>query len=207
MIIQLTTCIMLILRWNMIRIYLGLSMSCVEHLQQYKNGKHNSLTFSMSTMWHEPQNHYDDSYFCAFSLVRLNKRTDKFTKFSYPNFEICCTQPIAHSDDILIPVQSSIWLFKNDSWVFLTKITAKLILNVTYQGWEMNIFHSRLPKTALNSIFLAFCLTEKMTCIKELCQKLVKNILDYIMQNSTFTQEKFISNKFRKVTVRLPFLS
>ena len=32
------------------------------------------------------------------------------------------------------PKQGSIKLFKNDSWVFLTKITAKLILNIFHHG-------------------------------------------------------------------------
>ena len=45
---------------------------------------------------------------------------------------------------------------------FSTKITAKVILNVAHHGWVgKNIFHSRLPKTALNRIFQSFCFTEK----------------------------------------------
>ena len=80
--------------------------------------------------------------------------------------------------------------------IFLTKITAKLILNVAYHGWETKkFFHSRLPKTALCRIFLTFYLTEKMNCIKELCQKSFINILNYIMQNYAYMQEKITSVK------------
>ena len=57
----------------------------------------------------------------------------------------------------------------------------------------MKIFDSRLPETFLNSIFLAFYLTEKTNCIKELCQKSFENILNYIMWNSACMQENVIS--------------
>ena len=57
----------------------------------------------------------------------------------------------------------------------------------------MKIFDSRLPETFLNSIFLAFYLTEKTNCIKELCQKSFENILNYIMWNSACMQENIIS--------------
>ena len=39
-----------------------------------------------------------------------------------------------------------------------------------------------MPKTALNGIFVAFYLTEKTNCIKELCQKSFKNILNYYVE-------------------------
>ena len=79
-----------------------------------------------------------------------------------------------------------------DSWVFLTKITAKLILNVAYHGWETKMFPFRLPKMALSGNFPAFDFTGKTTCNEGLCQKSFENI-NYIMHNSTYTQEKIIS--------------
>ena len=43
------------------------------------------------------------------------------------------------------------------------EITAKLILNAAYHRWVIKkIFHSRLPKTVLNSVFLPFYLTENI---------------------------------------------
>ena len=43
------------------------------------------------------------------------------------------------------------------------EITAKLILNAAYHRWAIKkIFHSRLPKTVLNSVFLPFYLTENI---------------------------------------------
>lgn len=53
--------------------------------------------------------------------------------------------------------QNSIWLFKNFCWMFLTKINAKLIVNVVHHAWTMKkIFHSRSPKTFLNYISFTF---------------------------------------------------
>ena len=44
------------------------------------------------------------------------------------------------------------------------KLTANLILNVALRGLgAKNIFSSRLPKTALNSNFSSFYLTEKIS--------------------------------------------
>ena len=65
------------------------------------------------------------------------------------------------------------------------------------------MFHLRLPKTVLNSIFLAFGLTGKMTCIKELHQKSLENVLNYIMQNSTYIQKKIISASVKTLQVKL----
>ena len=84
-------------------------------------------------------------------------------------------------------------------------MTAKLILNVAYHGWEMKVFRSRLPKMALNSNFLAFDFTEKTTFI--MCQKSFKTILNYIMQNSTYTQEKIISASVKTLQIKLFLLS
>ena len=69
------------------------------------------------------------------------------------------------------------------------------------------MYHLRLPKTALNTIFLAFGLTGKTTCIKELCQKSHENILNYIMQNSTYTQKKIISASEKTLQIKLFSLS
>ena len=56
---------------------------------------------------HEPQNNHNHCYFCALllfpTLVGLNKRIKKSTKFSYPSLKSAIL-PVVHSDDILIPV-------------------------------------------------------------------------------------------------------
>ena len=69
---------------------------------------------------------------------------------------------------------------KNDSWVFLTKATAKLIINVIHHGWVTNIFRTRLPKMVLNSIFVPSHLTEK----HQIC------ILYQKTWNSAYTQKR-----------------
>ena len=56
---------------------------------------------------------------------------------------------------------------------------------------------------ALNSNFLAFDLTRKTTCIKGLRQKSFENILNCIMWNSTYTQEKIISVSVNILQIKL----
>ena len=80
-----------------------LCKACVEHLRQWKNDKCYLLKSSLPMIWREPQNHHDDRYFCAFDLVGLNKRTKKSTKFTYPSLK-SAIRPVAHSDDLPIPV-------------------------------------------------------------------------------------------------------
>ena len=60
------------------------------------------------------------------------------------------------------------------------------------------MFHSRLPKMALDGNFLAFCFTEKTTCIKGLCHKSFQ-----IMRNSTYTQEKVISASVKTLQIKI----
>ena len=65
----------------------------------------------------------------------------------------------------------------------------KVIVNVALHNWVTKKFlHSRLPKTALNSIFSPFYLTKKhiedfykKNCIKELCKNHLKmTLLNYV---------------------------
>ena len=71
------------------------------------------------------------------------------------------------------------------------KLTAKLIINLVHHGLGGGeSFSSRLPKTALNSGFLPFDLTEKTSnlhlvlegffeknCVNELCEKSTEKII------------------------------
>ena len=52
-----------------------------------------------------------------------------------------------------VPYHGSVWLFENALWVFLTKVTAKLILTVAPHGWETKKNHSTSSKTALTLAF------------------------------------------------------
>ena len=59
----------------------------------------------------------------------------------------------------------------------------------------------------LQQQFSSFLFYWKSTCIKELCQKSFENILNYIMQNSTYTQEKIISASVKTLQIKLFLLS
>ena len=94
--------------------------------------------------------------------------------------------------------------FQYDSWVFLRKIFAKLILNVVHPTWlsDKKTFLPRLPKMVLNSnfffTFLSYCKSLDLHLIpedfyeKELHQRIAKksfdNIFNYIIQNSAYKQ-------------------
>ena len=65
------------------------------------------------------------------------------------------------------------------------------------------MFHSRLPKMALDGNFLAFYFSEKTTCIKGLRHKSFQIMLNYIMRNSTYTQEKVISASVKTLQIKI----
>ena len=65
------------------------------------------------------------------------------------------------------------------------KLTAKLIINVVHHGLGvMKNFSSRLPKTALNSGFLPFYLTEKTSDLHVVLEDFYKkNLLKNCLKN------------------------
>ena len=72
--------------------------------------------------------------------------------------------------------QGSVQLFKNYLLVLLMKLTAKLIVNVVHHGLGVKKnFSCRLPKTALNSGFLPFYLTEKTSDLHLVLEEFLKN--------------------------------
>ena len=93
-------------------------------------------------------------------------------------------------------------LFKNDLWVFYTKIITKLILNVAHHGWEkMKTFQSRSPKTTLNCIFSPFYLWKKLSLHlvpEDFCRKRIvwkncpKIICIYFWLNSGCMQKQYV---------------
>jgi hypothetical protein len=48
--------------------------TCREHLRQWMNGKRRHLKFSVSMVWREPKNHYDDCYFCLINLHGADRK-------------------------------------------------------------------------------------------------------------------------------------
>ena len=59
-------------------------------------------------------------------------------------------------------------LFKNDLWVFVTKITAKLILNAAHHGRAVvKMLHSRSPKRAVLFYLLSCSKTSDMHLASE----------------------------------------
>ena len=94
------------------------------------------------------------------------------------------------------------------------KRTAKLIINVVHHGLGVKkIFSSRLPKTALNSVFFLplyllkkhqiFILYQKVflkkSCIKELCKKSIEKI----MWDLAYKQKRIISAFIKALRMKL----
>ena len=103
-------------------------------------------------------------------------------------------------DRIHLSIHCWIYIFKNDLWVFVMKITTQLIWNVADHGWVTNNkFQSRLSKIALDDIsfiFLSYWIAPNLhlilktfiikNCIEELC----KIYLKWIMCSCAYMHKK-----------------
>ena len=55
---------------------------CVEFLRLWTNEKRNKFRYETAMIWNEPQNHFDDCYFCLVNITGINKKNR--AKWEYP---------------------------------------------------------------------------------------------------------------------------
>ena len=102
---------------------------------------------------------------------------------------------------------------KNDSWVFPTKTTKKLILNGPYLDWPtQKICYSRPPKITSNRIFYftekyqIYILYQKTfikkNCIKERTVNLKIELINWILSNPAYAH-KWISTSMKDLKMIL----
>ena len=58
------------------------------------------MAFAILMQWREQKYHYDDCYFCMFSVTGCNKKNEKGNK--YPN-RLSAIWPISHGPDLPVP--------------------------------------------------------------------------------------------------------
>ena len=73
---------------------------CTEHLREWTKGKRKGLSFGVPMIWREPQNHFDDCYFCAINLKGINRKNRKHLK--YPSLP-SAIRPVPHSQEVPVP--------------------------------------------------------------------------------------------------------
>ncbi|GFU79537.1 uncharacterized protein TNCV_2915971 [Trichonephila clavipes] len=56
---------------------------CMVYLRLWSSGKRDAVMFETPMIWREPQNHYDDCYFCIVKINGINPGNRN--KWSYPN--------------------------------------------------------------------------------------------------------------------------
>ena len=97
------------------------------------------------------------------------------------------------------------------------KTTSKLTLNVGRHGWERTKnFHSILPKTVSNGIFLLVYSTEKheeiylvpgdfynKRSVLKNCKNSFENILNHILRNSANLQKRIISASIKTLQIKI----
>ena len=74
---------------------------CLENMRLWTSGKLNLLRHAIPMIWREPQNHFNDCYFCTVSIAGLNQK--KCQSVTYPRLP-SVIRPVPHSDELPIPV-------------------------------------------------------------------------------------------------------
>jgi hypothetical protein len=74
--------------------------TCVEGLRHWYQGTRLSMPFGIPMVWREPQNHYDDCYFCLCNVSGCKKRNKVGIK--HPNLS-SAIRPVPHGPDDTIP--------------------------------------------------------------------------------------------------------
>ena len=74
--------------------------TCTEHLRQWTTGKRKSMKFGVPMIWREPQNHFNDCYFCILNITGINRNNR--SKWTYPDL-LSARRPILHSEEVPIP--------------------------------------------------------------------------------------------------------
>lgn len=80
-------------------------ISCVMRLNDWKNGRHESMPYGVPMIWSEPINHETNKcYVCVNRVFGLNKK--KSLRFVYKKVQSAQT-PLPHSDAVPIPKKPS----------------------------------------------------------------------------------------------------
>ena len=80
-------------------------LACMSHLREWTKGKRKSVGFGVPMVWREPTNHFNDCYFCSFSVKGINRK--KRRTLEYPNHP-SALRPVAHSDEVPVPIFQSL---------------------------------------------------------------------------------------------------
>ena len=75
--------------------------TCLENMRLWTSAKLKSLRHAISMTWREPQNHFNDCYFCSVSIAGLNQK--KRGSVTYPSLP-SAIRPVPHSDESSVPV-------------------------------------------------------------------------------------------------------
>ena len=87
----------------MTKIYHGIHIvwkACVESWSKRANGTLKSLRFGVSMVYREPNNHFNECYFCLVDLKGFNRH--KKNTWNYPDLE-SARQPLPHCEEVSVP--------------------------------------------------------------------------------------------------------
>lgn len=75
--------------------------SCRSNLEGWFRGTRSAMPFAIPRIWREPQNHYDDCYFCLVDLSKFKSAKNR-KKIAYPSIPSSIA-PVKHSDELPVP--------------------------------------------------------------------------------------------------------
>ena len=126
----------------------------LENMRLWTSSRLKSLRHAISMIWREPQNHFNDCYFCSVSIAGLNQK--KRWSVTYPSLS-SAIRPVPHSNELPVPV------FQKDRHTQHRESDSDVIdENV---GYDPNFVQESVPKTfsqsELNDLVLDLSLSKE----------------------------------------------
>ena len=75
--------------------------SCRSNLERWLRGSGKVMSFAVSRVWREPQNHHDDCYFCMINISKCCKVSGRRT-MTYPSIPSLIA-PVPQSEILPVP--------------------------------------------------------------------------------------------------------
>ena len=109
--------------------------SCRSNLEGCLSGYGKVMSFAVSRVWSEPQNHHDDCYFCMINISKYRKVSGR-RAITYPSIPSSIA-PVPHSETLPVPnppsnVSFLVWITNTDLFVLRLDPISYTVCYVAY---------------------------------------------------------------------------
>ena len=135
--------------WTAYRLYFGIDIgdsnkpwgphiicsSCRSNLEGWLRGSGKVMSFAVSRIWRELQNHHDDCYFCMINISKYHKISER-RAITYPSTPSSIV-PVPHNGSLRVPntpsnVSFCLWITNTNLFVLILDSISYTVCYVAY---------------------------------------------------------------------------